>query len=343
MQLYEAPQPPHAELNRAELLLVRSVTRVDARLLKGTAVRIVGTASAGVDHIDQRALRAAGIRVLSAPGCNARAVAEYTLAALCALSARLGRELSGMRAGIIGCGRIGARLAAWLGILGVHCIRNDPPLAEQHPQAGYAPLEEALQADIVSLHVPYTTAGTYPTHHLIGAAQLEQAPAGAILVNTSRGGVMDERALVARLRQHSLHAIIDTWQDEPAINRELAVHADLATPHIAGYSQRARERATCMLYQQVCGLAEAPDLPRAQPLHYLRSAPPCAAVLAACDPRPTAEALRALALDPTTDLAAGFATLRTQYSLRREFPEYHLPGATPLHRLGFTPTPQVSE
>lgn len=339
VRLYEPPLPPRAQLRRAEVLLVRSVTRVDAELLKGTDVRIVGTATAGVDHIDQQALHAAGIRTFSAAGCNARAVAEYTLAALCALSARLGRELSKTRAGIIGCGRIGSRVAAWLGILGVRCIRNDPPLAALPSRVQYASLEEALQADVVSLHVPYTTSGAYPTHHLLGTSQLAQIPAGAILVNTSRGGVIDETALLAHLQRNRLHAIIDTWQNEPDIDRDLAAHADLATPHIAGYTQFAKERATRILYRQVRGQVEEPDPPPVQthPLDCPQGSPPCATIRAACDLQPTARALQALALESGADLAEGFAALRTRYPLRREFPEYHLPGTTPLHRLGFAP------
>lgn len=344
MRLYEPPIPSRAQLRRAEVLLVRSVTRVDTELLKGTGVRIVGTATSGVDHIDQQALHEAGIRTFSAAGCNARAVAEYTLAALCALSARLGRELSKARAGIIGCGRIGSRVAAWLGILGVSCIRNDPPLAVLPSRVKYASLEETLRADIVSLHVPYTTSGAHPTHHLLGTSQLEQVPAGTILVNTSRGGVIDETALLAHLQRNRLHAIIDTWQNEPDINRDLVARADLATPHIAGYTRLARERATRILYQQVCGQEEEPDPPPAQmyPLDCPQGSSPCTAICVACGLRPAARDLQALALEPGADLAEGFAELRSRYPLRREFPEYYLPGTTPLHQLGFAPASSAS-
>ena len=249
-----------------------------------------------------------------------------------------------MRAGIIGCGRIGGRVAKWLGLLGVECICNDPPLAARHPDRHFAPLAEALAADIVSLHVPYTEAGPHATRQLIGRRQLQQLRPGAILINTARGGIIDEAALLGRLQHTDLHSILDVWQDEPMINQELLSRTTLATPHIAGYSRRGRERATQMLYQQLCGepSAAAPEpaqsLPRPAGQNLLADT-----IVKACDLQTITTAMQALA--SAGEVADRYIRLRKQYPLRREFPEYHLDwdtGTLPLSQLGFAhPADQV--
>ncbi len=312
--------------------------------MRGSAVHTVGTATVGTDHIHCSALRAADIRILSAPGCNARAVAEYTLAALCMLAQRLHLELAGMRAGIIGCGRIGGRVAEWLGLLGVECICNDPPLAARHPDRRFAPLAEALAADIVSLHVPYTEVGPYATRQLVGRRQLQQLRPGAILINTARGGIIDDTALLERLQHTDLHTILDVWQGEPMINQELLSRTTLATPHIAGYSRRGRERATQMLYQQLCGEPPAAAPEHTRPLPKPSGQSPLAdTIINACELQTITAAMRALARPG--EVAARYTRLRKQYPLRREFPEYHLDwdtDALPLSQLGFAdPADQV--
>ena len=180
----------------ADLLLVRSVTRVDAALLAGSRVRFVGTATSGVDHIDLEYLSHKGIAFAAAPGSNATAVAEYVLSALLALVQERGVSLTGMTAGIIGCGQVGARVTDLLGALGIECIINDPPLQERTGDAKYRTLDDALSAHVVSLHVPLTASGSHPTVNLIGLDELTRMRNDAILINTARGGVV-ERAGIA--------------------------------------------------------------------------------------------------------------------------------------------------
>ncbi|MFH0342180.1 MAG: 4-phosphoerythronate dehydrogenase [Chromatiales bacterium] len=261
----------------ADLLLVRSVTRVDAALLGASRVRFVGTATSGVDHIDLEYLSHKGIAFAAAPGSNAAAVAEYVLSALLVLVQERGDSLRGMTAGIIGCGHVGARVTDLLGALGVECIINDPPLQELTGEAKYCSLDDALSAHVVSLHVPLTASGSHPTVNLIGLDELTRMRNDAILINTARGGVVDEPALRALLtRRPRMAAVIDCWCHEPDIDVELLRRAAIGTPHIAGYSDDAKLRATKMLYQSVCEFLSVPK----------RWQPPAAA-----------DALRTLCLD----------------------------------------------
>ena len=187
------------DLAHADTLIVRSVTRVDAALLEGTPVRFVGTTTIGTDHLDIPWLERNGIAWASAPGCNADAAAQYTLAMAWLASERLGRELKGMRAGIVGCGNVGSRVRRLFHALGLETVANDPPL-EDAGQGGFVSLGEALDSDIVCLHTPLTRSGPHPTHHLIDADALAQMRPGALLVNAGRGDVIDGDALLRALQ-----------------------------------------------------------------------------------------------------------------------------------------------
>lgn len=350
-----APGELTAERARGcDALLVRSVTRVDAGLLGGSRVRLVATATSGVDHVDTDYLAARAIDFAAAPGSNARPVAEYVLGALCAIRARHGGSLRGLRAGIIGCGHVGSWVRDLLSVLGVECVLNDPPLAERTGLPVYRPLAEALDADIVTLHVPLTHSGKHPTALLLDADRIGMLRPGAIIINTARGAVLDEQALYRRLAAGELHAVLDVWQGEPAIDAGLLARATLGTPHIAGYSLEAKYRAAQAVCQAVCrqfGLAlnESAAIPPEDP------APPpitlasgecedlvCHAVLDSYDPRADDRALRRVLELPEPERARYFHELRDHYALRREFPARAvcLPraageAATLLRRLGF--------
>jgi len=315
----------------ADLLLVRSVTRVDAALLEASRVRFVGTATSGVDHIDLEYLSHKGIAFAAAPGSNATAVAEYVLSALLILAEQRGAVLKGMTAGIIGCGQVGARVTDFLGALGVECIINDPPLQEQTGAAKYRTLDEALSAHVVSLHVPLTASGSHPTVNLIGLDELTRMRNDAILINTARGGVLDEPALRTLLtRRPGMAAVIDCWCHEPDIDVELLQRAAIGTPHIAGYSDDAKLRATEMLYRAVCEFLSVPtewqppaaaDTLRTLCLDeaetdedFLRQA-----VFACYDARDDHRALAEIDGLPLAERGQHFDALRAHYRTRREF------------------------
>ena len=235
------------------VLIVRSVTKVDATLLTGTNVQFVGTATTGVEHIDLEYLAARNIGFAAALGCNANAVAEYLLTALLVTAHAKSLVLSGKTLGIIGAGRIGSLVAAKAPALGLRTLLRDPPLARATGEGRYRPLSEILRADFVSLHVPLTFDGPDATLHLIGPDELARMAPSSILINTARGEVVDNAALLKALTRETIGgAIMDVWEGEPAINWDLLNHVTLGTPHIAGYSSDGKIKATVMLYHACC-------------------------------------------------------------------------------------------
>lgn len=245
------------DLRDAEILCVRSITKVNADLLAGTAVRFVATATIGVDHIDLPYLRSRGIAFASAPGSNANSVAEYITAALLVMADRRAMELAGKTLGIVGVGNVGSRVAAKAAALGMRTILNDPPLARETGEAKYRPIEELqAEADIVTLHVPLTKTGPDATFHLADTAFIERLKPGAILMNTSRGGVADTGALTAAIGAGRLGGcVLDVWENEPNIDPALLERVDIASPHVAGYSFDGKVKGTQMIYEAACRFA----------------------------------------------------------------------------------------
>lgn len=268
-------------LRDADALIVRSVTRVDAALLAGTNVQFVGTATTGVEHIDREYLAARNIGFAAALGCNANAVAEYVLTALLVTARAKNLVLDGKTLGIIGAGRIGSLVANKAPALGLRTLLHDPPLERTTGDRRYLPLSEILQADFVTLHVPLTLAGTDATFHMIGADELARMAPSSILINTARGEVVDNAALLAALTAGTIGgAVIDVWEGEPSIDWDLLNHVTLGTPHIAGYSSDGKIKATVMLYHACCrfwGIKPVWTPPPAPPTDTARgTAPPVA-------------------------------------------------------------------
>ena len=247
-----------AEVRDADILVVRSVTRVNRDLLEGSRVRFVGTCTIGVDHVDLPYLRQQNIAFASAPGCNARAVAEYVMAALLELESIRDFQLAGKSLGIVGLGNVGSRLKSLAEAMNLNVLACDPPLQAAGHDGLVSP-DEVWQADIVSLHVPYETGGAFPTQYLGDYQRLQSMVSDAVLINTSRGPVVDNRALSNVLNERfDLAAVLDVWEGEPLVNRELASQVDIATPHIAGYSHDGKVRGTHMIYQQLCQFLQQP-------------------------------------------------------------------------------------
>ena len=261
------------ELVGADALLVRSVLTVDRGLLEGTGVRFAGTSTSGVDHVDTRWLREAGIAFAHARGANAPAVVEYCLGALARLNLAGRVDPKARRIGVIGAGAVGGRLARKLQALGYEITVCDPPLEDaaranpgQASGFAYQSMEAALDCDIVSVHVPLTRTGRHATAGMLDAAALARLRPGAALLQTSRGGVVDEQALLERLSSGpELHCVIDVWENEPVINAALAEKASLATPHIAGYSEQAKRAACLLLARQLAAHFELPRFETAAP------------------------------------------------------------------------------
>lgn len=249
LRAVEGRQITPADLCAVDVLLVRSVTRVDAALLRNSPVRFVGSATAGLDHVDIDWLRAAGIAFAAAPGANANAVVEYVLAAIAAQPGTLERLLARGRVGIIGYGHVGRLLRARLAALGIASLQYDPWLpAGAVPEP--APLARVLACDVISLHTSLTRAAPWPSYHLLGHTQLAQLDAGSLLINASRGEVIDSAALQARLEAPAApRCVLDVWEFEPEVSPALLERVAIGTPHIAGYSLDAKLTATRQLAQ----------------------------------------------------------------------------------------------
>jgi len=237
----------------AELLLTRSTVKVNEALLAGSRVRFVATATVGTDHVDTAYLQSRGIAFASAAGSNANSVAEYVMAALLALAQRHGWQLAGRSIGVIGVGNVGSRVVAKARALGMRPVQNDPPLARSTGDPRYRPLEEALDCDIVTLHVPLTREGPDATWHMADGRFFAAMRPGAVFVNSSRGAVVAQQDLKAAIRAGRLGAVVlDVWEGEPEVDTELLSMVQIGTPHIAGHSLDGKAAGTQMVYEAAC-------------------------------------------------------------------------------------------
>ncbi len=233
----------------ADVLLVRSVTKVDEKLLEGSKVKFVGTCTIGCDHIDVDYLARNNISFASAPGCNANSVVEYIISCLSVLVEIKHVDLNEVTIGVVGCGNVGGKVAEKLKKLGIRVLCNDPLI----DQNGMVSLDDILKCDIITLHTPLTTQGDYPTYHLFDSKVLSQLTDKQILINTGRGAVIDGDALKQKLNNEpEFTAILDVWNNEPEIDPELARLVTIGTPHIAGYSLDGKVAGTEMIYKSLC-------------------------------------------------------------------------------------------
>jgi len=320
-------------VRRADALLVRSVTKVNAALLDGSAVKFVATATIGFDHIDRAYLESRGIAFAYAPGSNARSVAEYVLAALTVLAERGRYRVTDKVLGIVGCGNVGGRLARMASSLGIRVLLNDPPLARETRDPKYLPLDALAEADVITFHVPLAREGPDATYHMIGERLIGRLKPGVVIMNSSRGSVADTAALVAAISAGRIAApVIDVWEGEPNIRLDLLARTSLATPHIAGYSYDGKVNGTRMVLEALgrhfgvarewnpSPLVPPPARPRVRIVagatldEALRQAMAAAYDIEADDRR-----LRAIAGQPAEARGKFFGRLRKEYPVRREF------------------------
>ena len=234
----------------ADALIVRSIDKCTRELLEGSRVRLITTATIGFDHIDTKYCDKAGITWKNAPGCNAISVAQYVLASLITIALRRKETLQGKTIGIVGVGHVGKELEKLCTAYGLHVLRNDPPRAEAEGNEGFVSLDTiAEESDIITFHTPLTKEGRFMTRHLANDDFFNKTRKKPWFVNASRGAVHDTPALLNALRSGKIsEAVIDCWENEPAIDHELLSLAALATPHIAGFSAdgKANGTRTCL-------------------------------------------------------------------------------------------------
>ena len=344
----------NAMMKDADAVVVRTVTQINESLLAGTNVRFVGTATIGEDHVDKDYLKRAGIVFTSAPGCNANAVSEYITAAICELADERGFRFENKRLGIVGAGHVGTRVAEKAAALGMDYVLNDPPLADATGDDKYKPIDDIFDCDIITLHVPLTKDGDYPTHHMVDAEFLAKTKRGVVIMNSSRGDVIVGDALRDALESGSVGAcVLDVWPNEPNIDTMLLANCAIATPHIAGYSMEGKVNGTRQVYNALCKhIGATPTwtgddlVPAPRDPITLDTADTQAAIIQAIRTiypiRNDDTALRPIARQPAADRPAYFDQLRKDYAPRPPFAnqpvqlvEASLTPSTRLGKLGF--------
>lgn len=324
------------DVRDVDLLALRSTTRVNRALLEGSKVRFVGTATIGTDHLDIPYLDQAGIAWCSAAGCNANSVSEYVTAALLLLGQRHGFTLEGLTIGVVGIGNVGRRVVQKMQALGLRVLMNDPPRERNGDGGPYVPLETILeQSDIVTVHVPLNKSGVDRTLHLADATFFGRIKPGAIFFDAARGAVVDTAALLQALASGRVrHALLDTWEGEPAYRRDIMDRVDIATPHIAGHSFEGKVMGTVLVYREACRFLGIPATWSHEPLMPPASVPAITVNAAG----KTDEAVLHEVVNQVYDIAADdrrfrgtavpddalraghFDRLRKDYPERREFP-----------------------
>ena len=314
----------------ADALLIRTRTKCNEALLGKSNVRFIATATIGFDHIDAGFCNERNICWTNAPGCNAGSVQQYIASVLATLSVKHCFSLRGKTLGVIGVGNVGKKVEVLGRILGMKILLNDPPRAREEGSAGFVALDELLQAsDIVTIHVPLNVAGADKTFHLFDEQLLRKMNQGAWLINSSRGEVVDGSALRDFLETGKIAgAVLDVWENEPAIDSRLLEKVTIATPHIAGYSVDGKRNGTAMVVRAAAGFFNLP-LMDWDPLDI--PAPGNPMIDIDCSSMSEEEVLcRAIlhtynVLDDDARLrqdVAGFENQRGNYPVRREFPAY---------------------
>ena len=237
----------------ADALIVRTRTRCNCDLLAGSRVKFIATATIGYDHIDTTYCKEAGIQWTNCPGCNAGSVEQYVHSVLLLLKREKGLSLKDATLGIVGVGHVGSRVARMAKELGMRVLLNDPPRADRGEEGFVGLVVLAKECDVLTFHTPLYKEGIYRTYHLVNNELLFSLKRKPYLINSSRGEVVDTASLLAALSAGKVKdAIIDTWENEPEINKDLLKAAYLATPHIAGYSADGKANASRMSLEALC-------------------------------------------------------------------------------------------
>ncbi|RPH33428.1 MAG: 4-phosphoerythronate dehydrogenase [Bacteroidales bacterium] len=233
----------------ADALVVRTRTFCNADLLEGSAVKFIGSATIGFDHIDTDYCNSRGIEWVNAPGCNSGAVQQWVAAALLQISKSKGISLEGKVLGVTGVGNVGRRIVDLGLALGMRVICCDPPRKREEHLADFVDLKTiAQQSDFITFHVPLSFSGIDATNHMVDSALIETFKDNVVLINSSRGEVIETNSLISAITNKKIVATaLDVWENEPNISQELLKLVTFATPHIAGYSVEGKVNGTRMV------------------------------------------------------------------------------------------------
>ncbi len=251
IKTFSGRAPPERDLLTTDVLLIRSGTKVDHDFLDlAPQLKFLGTGTIGTEHVDVKALQQRGIGFANAPGANAISVGEYVLAAALELAAKATLELEGKRALVIGAGHTGVQAGQRLAALGMDVRYIDPAPVLPAGEKAFVDWSYLEQADLITFHVPLTQTAPHATYHLMDTERLERLKPQAILINASRGEVVNNKSLLARIKKGpQFFCALDVWEGEPTVDLELVKRVDLATPHIAGHSQEGKIRGSHLLYE----------------------------------------------------------------------------------------------
>jgi len=317
------------DIRDADALLTRTRTKCDGALLGGSSVRFIGSATIGFDHIDTEFCAERGIHWCNAPGCNAGSVMQYVASALAHLSRRHDLDLTTMTLGIIGVGNVGSKIDKLAKTIGMKVLLNDPPRARTEGLADFVSLESIVrEADIITLHVPLNRSGPDRTYHLWDEEFFSGLKRKPFLIDTSRGETVDTPALKKAISRKMIRgAVMDVWENEPRIDKELLEMTDISTPHIAGYSLDGKANGTTAVVRALSrffqlGLDEwRPDCmpePEKPSIDSIPHGTVEQIVLSCAESTYNVESdSRRLRQSPET-----FEEQREHYPLRREFPSY---------------------
>ena len=320
------------DVQNADALIIRTRTKCNRALLEGTTVRFIASATIGFDHIDTAFCEANHIFWTNAAGCNSSSVQQYIAAALFHLAEEFRFALAQKTIGIVGVGNVGSKVENLCRALGMRVLLNDPPRERREGSKNFVSLKTVIgESDIVTFHVPLNPDGVDKTLHLVDARLLSKFRKDQILINSSRGEIVEGSALKASLRNKMIaDCVMDVWEHEPDIDRELLGLAEIATPHIAGYSADGKANGTAMSVQafsRFFGLDIHAWYPGKVPL------PAITTLEVECGNLSIQSVLAGL-VKRTYDILADDARLRMSpetfekqrgaYPLRREFPTYTL-------------------
>ena len=226
-----------------DALIVRTRTVCDRALLCGSNIKFIATATIGQDHIDLEYCKQAGIEIRNAKGCNARGVLQWIAATLKHITQSDNKHPADYKLGVVGVGAVGSLVSKYARHWGFEVMECDPPRKEREGGDFHTIEELAKECDIVTFHTPLDKT----THHLLNKRLLSAMPAHAVIINASRGGVVENSAVVNSSHRY----YFDVWEHEPNIDPQTLRGATIATPHVAGYSIQGKANATAMVVNHI--------------------------------------------------------------------------------------------
>jgi len=328
-----------------DAMFINTTTPITPKTLpKSGKLQFIATGSSGDDHVDKDHLKELEITFQNAGGCNARAVAEYVITSLLIWADKTGRSLQSSRVGIVGCGHVGEALADILETFSIPFVNYDPPRDHRDTDFNSAHFDELKECNILSFHTPLTTTGNYPTHHLLNDSWFSGKDF-ELVINTARGGVTDESVLIKEIKADRLaHVVTDVWENEPEFNPLFADKSLFATPHIAGYSIQAKQKASQLITDAFCNYFNLPpqiqETPSREFIDLQDEFSTISDLLLRIHPIQTYDsALRKILDKPTGERGRIFSTLRATMPLRNEYrfleiPQRYLEQFPDLKKLG---------